>query len=142
MSRDVAAVLREHGIQPSAQRLAVAEYVLATCDHPSAEEVLQEAQRNLPMISRATVYNTLNLFVQKRLLREHVLAAGRTVFDCNMAPHHHFVDEATGDIHDVPWEALSVDRIGRLTGYDIREYMVVLRGTKRPARPPQKRRRR
>jgi len=142
MSRDIAAVLREHGIQPSAQRLAVAGYVLSTCDHPSAEEVLQEAQRNLPMISRATVYNTLNLFVQRRLLREHVLSAGRTVFDCNMAPHHHFVDDATGDIHDVPWEALSVDKVGRLTGYDISEYMVVLRGTKRPARPPQKRRRR
>lgn len=142
MSRDVAKVLRERGIQPSAQRLAVAEYVLSTCDHPSADEVLQEAQRNLPMISRATVYNTLNLFVKKQLLREHVLAPGRTVFDCNTAPHHHFVDEVTGDVHDVPWDALSVGKLGRLTGFVVSEYMVVMRGTRRSARPARPRRRR
>ena len=142
MNRDVAEVLRQHGIQPSAQRLAVAEYVLATCDHPSAEEVLHKAQRALPMISRATVYNTLNLFVKKRLLREHVLSAGRTVFDCNTAPHHHFVDEATGDVHDVPWDALSVGKLGKLTGFRVSEYMVVMRGTCRPPRPSKPRRRR
>src|SRR5437660_1020087 len=75
MKRDVAAILRDHGIQPSAQRLAVAAYVLDTDEHPSAEEVLRHAKANLPMISRATVYNTLNLFVKRGLIRELVLSA-------------------------------------------------------------------
>ena len=81
MKRDVAAILRAHGIQPSAQRLAVAAYVLDTDEHPTAEEVCARCTRSFPMISRATVYNTLNLFVDKGLLRELVLAEGRTVFD-------------------------------------------------------------
>ena len=130
MKRDVAQILRDHGIQPSAQRLAVASYILDTDEHPSAEEVLRRAKGNLPMISRATVYNTLNLFVDKGLIRELVLAEGRSVFDCNLEQHHHFIDDETGTIHDIPWEALRVAKVDRLAGYDIKEYMVVLRGTK------------
>lgn len=128
MKRDLPTLLREHGIQPSAQRLAVAEYVLATDEHPSAEGVLHRAQARLPMISRATVYNTLNLFCAKGLLRQLVLAEGNIVFDCNVEQHHHFIDVDTGQIHDVPWEALRVSRVERLRGYDVREYMVVMRG--------------
>jgi Fur family transcriptional regulator, iron response regulator len=134
MKRDVAQILREHGIQPSAQRLAVASYILDTDEHPSAEEVLRRAQANLPMISRATVYNTLNLFVDKGLIRELVLAEGKSVFDCNLEKHHHFIDEATGAIHDIPWDAVRVSRVDRLAGYEIKEYMVVLRGRRAPAR--------
>ncbi len=130
MKRDVAALLRAHGIQPSAQRLAVGAYVLETGEHPSAEEVWQRAKDHLPMISRATVYNTLHLFVKKGLLRELILAEGRSVFDCNCEAHHHFIDDSTGAIHDVPWDALRVSRVERLAGYDVKEYMVVLRGTR------------
>ena len=120
--------LRAHGIQPSAQRLAVADYVLRTLDHPSADEVLARVRGRVPMISRATVYNTLNLFVEKGLLRQFVLAEGRLVFDPHVAPHHHFVDDESGAIHDVPWEALEVRRVEKLQGLDVREYQVVLRG--------------
>jgi Fur family transcriptional regulator, iron response regulator len=134
MKRDLAAILRAHGIQPSAQRLAVATYVLDTDEHPSAEEVLRRAKAHLPMISRATVYNTLNLFSDKGLVRELVLAEGCIVFDCNLEHHHHFIDDATGTIHDVPWDALRVSKVERLAGYEVKEYMVVMRGTRGHAR--------
>jgi len=82
----------------------------------------------IPVLSRATVYNTLNLFVDKGLLRQLVLAEGKVVFDPNVVAHHHFIDEVTGAIHDVPWDALEVKHVERLRGYDIAEYQVVLRG--------------
>lgn len=127
--------LRRHGIQPSAQRLAVAEYVLDTEAHPSADQVWSAVKRKLPMLSRATVYNTLNLFVQKGLLRELVLSEGRIVFDPNLAPHHHFIDDDTGQILDVPWGAIEVGDVKHLDGLSVREYQVVLRGRRtRPAR--------
>ncbi len=118
-------------MQPSAQRLAVAAYVLETDEHPSADQVWARVKARLPMISRATVYNTLNLFVEKGLLRQLVIAEGKVVFDPNVAPHHHFVDEATGDIHDIPWEALDVRKIDALKGLNVREYQVVLRGSRK-----------
>lgn len=126
--RDVVRLLRDKGVQPSAQRVAVAKYALKTHDHPSADEVFERVKRSFPMISRATVYNTLNLFVEKGLLARHVLAEGKVVFDCEVEPHHHFVDDATGRIHDVPWDAIQVGPVDRLAGFDVREYQVVLRG--------------
>jgi Fur family transcriptional regulator, iron response regulator len=128
MTTPLAQSLRSHGIQPSAQRLAVAEYVLRTQDHPSADEVLARVRGRVPMISRATVYNTLNLFVEKGLLRQFVLAEGRLVFDPHVEPHHHFVDDESGTIVDVPWDALEVRRVEKLQGLDVKEYQVVLRG--------------
>lgn len=135
MGSPIAQRLRDAGIQPSAQRLALAEYVLATAAHPSADEVWTEVRARVPMISRATVYNTLNLLVRKGLLRELQLAEGRVVFDPNVGPHHHFIDEATGRIHDVPWDALEVRRVEELRGFEVREYQVVLRGRRTRGRP-------
>ena len=130
MRPDVVTLLSDRGIQPSAQRLAVAEYVLATDEHPSADEVLAQVQASFPMLSRATVYNTLNLIVEKGILRQLVLAEGRTVFDPRIEPHHHFIDDDTGRIEDVPWDAVRVGEVKGLKGYEVREYMVVMRGRK------------
>jgi Fe2+ or Zn2+ uptake regulation protein len=128
---DVVALLRNHGIHPSPQRVVVAEYVLFTTDHPSADEVWEKVKRAQPTLSRATVYNTLNLFSKKGLVRQHVLTEGRTVFDPKIERHHHFVDDATGEILDIPWDALSVGDVERLRGVDVREFQVVLRGRRK-----------
>jgi Fur family transcriptional regulator, iron response regulator len=125
---DLGEQLHRHGIQPSAQRMAVAEYVLATDEHPSADQVWARVKAAFPMISRATVYNTLNLFVRQGLLRQLVLAEGKVVFDPHLGPHHHFIDDATGSIQDVPWEAVEVRNVENLKGVDVREYQVVMRG--------------
>lgn len=137
------ATLEAYGIQPSAQRVAVARYVLETDEHPSADQVFARVKDGLsrsvgaPVLSRATVYNTLHLFVEKGLLRELILAEGRVVFDPKMEPHHHFVDDDSGLIHDVPWDALKVKNVAELEGLEVREYQVVLRGrVTRSARAP------
>ena len=82
----------------------------------------------MPVLSRATVYNTLNLFVKKGLLRELILAEGKIVFDPKMERHHHFINEKTGRIMDIPWEAVEV-RPKQLKGLRVSEYQVVLRGS-------------
>jgi Fe2+ or Zn2+ uptake regulation protein len=123
-------ILREHGIQPSAQRVAVADYVLFTEDHPSADDVWTRVKKGFPMLSRATVYNTLNLFVKQGLLRELLLSEGKVVFDPKITAHHHLIDDLTGKIHDVPWDALEVRRVDSLKGFSVNEYQVVMRGRK------------
>lgn len=131
MTRDVAERLRRHGIRPSAQRVAVAQYVLYTDDHPSADRVWRAVRKRFPYISRATVYNTLRLFVNKGLLRELVFDGSAALFDCNVRPHHHFIDERTGRVYDVPWDAIEVRNVGTVPGWEVREYQVVARGRRR-----------
>jgi len=133
MAANVVDALAQVGIQPSAQRVAVADYVLATEDHPSAEQVWARVKQRFPVLSRATVYNTLNLFVEKGLLRELVLAEGKVVFDPKLTPHHHFIDDETQHIVDIPWDALQVRHVDALRGFDVREYQVVLRGRRAAA---------
>ena len=124
----VETILRENHIQPSAQRVAVAAYVLHTHEHPSAELVFKRVRAQFPWISRATVYNTLNLFVEKGLLQRLTIAGDSVVFDPITEMHHHFIDEESGAIHDVPWERVQVCNLDSLHDYDIHQYQVVMRG--------------
>jgi Fur family iron response transcriptional regulator len=124
--------LRAHGIQPSAQRLAIARYLLATTTHPSADEVWRAAQAELPLVSRATVYNTLNLFVAKGLVRPLLLREGHLVYDPRLDPHHHFLDEDTGEIRDIEWDAVRMPETPELPGLEVHTVELVLRGRARP----------
>jgi len=128
---EILATLAEHGIQPTPQRIAVAEYVLGATDHPTADEVWAKVRRRCPTLSRATVYNTLNLFAEKGLLRSQPLREGVAVFDPRIAPHHHFIDDDTGRVFDIPWDAVKVTGEKSLQGIEVREYQVVLRGRRR-----------
>jgi Fur family transcriptional regulator, iron response regulator len=125
---DTLAILRRHAIQPTPQRIAVAEHVLKVKTHPSADEVWEQVRRRCPTVSRATVYNTLNLFVKKGLIRTQILKEGTVVFDPHVAAHHHFVDVDTGRVYDVPWNALKVSGKKALRGFEVCEYQVILRG--------------
>jgi Fur family iron response transcriptional regulator len=109
--------------------------VLATDEHPTADRVFGMVRESFPWISRATVYNTLSLFVGKGLLRQQALTQGSVVYDPNTERHHHFIDERTGAIHDVPWESVEVCNIETLEGFEVADFQVVMRGTKsRPRR--------
>lgn len=123
--------LREHGIQATPQRLAVAEFALSARSHPTADDVWEGVRRSCPTVSRATVYNTLNLLVKKGLLKPQVLKEGTVVFDPRTDMHHHFIDTRTGRIYDVPWDAVKVSGEEALPGFEVRDYQVVMRGRKR-----------
>ena len=128
---EMLATLAEHGIQPTPQRIAVAKHVLRATDHPTADEVWAKVRRRCPTLSRATVYNTLNLLAEKGLLRSQPLREGVAVFDPRIAPHHHFIDDDTGRVFDIPWDAVKVTGEKSLQGIEVREYQVVLRGRRR-----------
>jgi Fe2+ or Zn2+ uptake regulation protein len=105
---DAISILRQCGIQPTPQRIAVVECVLSSTSHPTADDVLLSARQRCPTVSRATVYNTLNLLVEKGLIGMQTIREGAVVFDPNVQKHHHFIDDETGDIYDIPWDQLEV----------------------------------
>jgi Fe2+ or Zn2+ uptake regulation protein len=124
-------ILRQGGIQPTPQRIAVVDCALKAATHPSADEVLARARKRCPTVSRATVYNTLNLLVEKGLLKTQLLSKGTVFFDPNTAKHHHFVDNETGDIYDIPWDHLQVTEKEKMKGFEISEYQVIMRGRRK-----------
>jgi Fe2+ or Zn2+ uptake regulation protein len=124
-------ILRECGIRPTPQRVAVVEFIYGSRSHPSADEVLEKVRPKCPTISRATVYNTLNLLVERGLLKLQILQEGTVVFDPNIKQHHHFIDEDSGEIYDIPWNALKVTGEKSLKNFQVHEFQVILRGRKR-----------
>ncbi|MBN9394506.1 MAG: transcriptional repressor [Candidatus Melainabacteria bacterium] len=107
MSYEIEQLLNKHGVKPTPQRAVIAEYLMSTMSHPTADEVFQAVENKLPVsLSRATVYNTLNTLVEKGVIREVVTEAGKARYDANISDHHHFVDLETGQVMDVPLEEI------------------------------------
>ena len=129
--KDAISILRQCDIQPTPQRMAVVEYVLSSKTHPTADDVLNSARRKCPTVSRATVYNTLNLLVEKGLIGMQTIREGAVVFDPNVNKHHHFIDEDTGNIYDIPWDQLEVKGKEKLKDFEITEFQVIMHGKRK-----------
>ena len=112
MTRDEAtALLTERGLLPTAQRIDIALLTLARPQHLSAEQIIAAIREQGLKISKATVYNTLNLFAQKGLLRPLQVNPERAQFDSNMRPHFHIHVEDTGELIDVPPHAVQFAKL-------------------------------
>ena len=102
---EIEQLLLKRGVKPTPQRMVIADYLIHTHSHPTADEVLDHVSTRLPCaLSRATVYNTLNSLVQAGVIQEVFAEPGKTRYDANISDHHHFIDVKTGKILDVPGE--------------------------------------
>ena len=99
--------LRACGITPTRQRVEIARVLFARCAHLSADQLLAAVNAREARTSKATVYNTLNLFARKKLVREVLVDPDRVFYDPNTAPHHHFYNVDTGEISDIDAEHIA-----------------------------------
>jgi Fur family iron response transcriptional regulator len=104
--------LKSSGLRPTRQRLALAKLLFESAPrHVTAEEVFQEARQAGIPVSLATIYNTLHQFTAAGLMTEVVVGTGQSYFDTNPTSHWHFFDRSTGEIVDVPEEAIEFSRL-------------------------------
>ena len=104
----VAQLLRRHGITPTHQRIEIAHALFSRREHLSADQVLSLVNSRYAETSKATVYNTLKLFLEKKLIRELVVDPDRIVYDPNTEPHHHLYDVVSGRLTDIPADNIRV----------------------------------
>jgi Fur family iron response transcriptional regulator len=104
--------LKESGLRPTRQRIALARLLLESGPrHVTAEELFQEARAVGIPVSLATVYNTLHQFTSAGLMIEVVVGSGQSYFDTNPTSHYHYFDKTTGEIIDVPEEQVRFLRL-------------------------------
>jgi len=104
-------LLLEHGIRPTAQRMEIAAALLCQPQHLSADQVMSRVNKNAAIVSKATVYNTLNLFAEKGLIREVIIESGKVFYDSNTDVHHHIYNEDTGMLLDVAATEMTIENI-------------------------------
>lgn len=111
---EIAARLRAHEINPTSQRVEIAQILFTRREHLSAEEVFSLVNGQTVRVSKATVYNTLGLFAERGLIREVIADPERVFYDPNIAPHHHFYDTTTGKLMDIPAEQVQIGALPAL----------------------------
>jgi Fur family iron response transcriptional regulator len=99
------------GVRPTAQRLRIASILLSRPQHLSAEQVLAGLRGLGQRVSKATIYNTLNLFAASGLIRQLSVGSDRCWFDSNTEAHYHFHDLDTGALMDVAVRDVEFQRL-------------------------------
>ena len=125
---DVRAMLRDVGLRPTRQRLALGWLLFAKGGrHLTAEVLHEDALKARFPVSLATVYNTLNQFTEAGLLREVAVDSSKTYFDTDASDHHDFYIEGDGKLVDIP-DVLALDKMpSPPEGYEVSRVDVVVR---------------
>lgn len=122
-------LLKAHGVKPTAQRVVILEYLQKTERHPTADQVHKQVSTDLPVaISRATVYNTLNLLQEKGVIKAIGTEPGLTRYDAKMNNHHHFVDLDSGKIFDIDDQFLGSVNVCLDEKYQVNDYQITFYG--------------
>ena len=102
--------VRDAGLRPTRQRVALAHLLFAKGDrHLSAEELHEEALAVGVPVSLATVYNALHQFTDAGLLRILAVEGAKTYFDTNTSNHYHFFCERTGRLLDIETGGIRIE---------------------------------
>ena len=113
-------------ILPTPQRLEVAAILLEKPQHLSADQIIERLRVAGSAVSKATVYNTLNLFSQRGLVKEVMVDPVRKYYDSTTHPHHHFYNVDTGELSDIPDAMVNFETLPELPAGTRQESLEVL----------------
>ncbi len=100
MNRAIAR-LKEHGIKPSMQRVAIMQYMMSHRTHPSVEMIYNDLHPSMPTLSRTTVYSTLELLAEHGAVLELTLDKHTAHYDGDTSDHAHLLCNHCGKIYDM-----------------------------------------
>ncbi|HHY82822.1 MAG TPA: transcriptional repressor [Clostridiales bacterium] len=120
--------LLRNDIKPSFPRLKVFEYLASHPTHPTVDDIYQSLVKEIPTLSKTTVYNTLDLFIRANIVRVVTIDGNELRYDVDITNHGHFKCEQCHTIYefDIDTDVLSPSS---LDGFDIREKNVYFKGT-------------
>lgn len=126
---DVKSMLRDVGLRPTRQRMALGWILFGKGDrHLTAEMLYEEATRAKVPVSLATIYNTLHQFTEAGLLRQVAVDGSKAYFDTNTSTHHHFFVEGADELFDIPGADVIIGKSPTPPeGYEVARVDVVVR---------------
>ncbi|MCE5331768.1 MAG: transcriptional repressor [Bacteroidales bacterium] len=93
--------LLQFSIKPSVQRTAVMDYLMKNRTHPTIDEIYTALSPSMPTLSKTTVYNTLNLFIERGAVQALAIDEKNARFDVDTSSHAHFICKSCGKVHDI-----------------------------------------
>lgn len=120
--------LSERGIQPSVQRARILEFLWNERIHPTADDIFERLHPEIPTLSRTTVYNTVKLFTEHKMLQPLVIEEKEIRYDIDTSVHGHFKCESCGKIFDFSAENTGDSGVPELRGFLVKERHIYLKG--------------
>lgn len=118
--------LLQHEISPSFTRVKILDYIQESKNHPTVEDIFSSLIDELPTLSKTTVYNVLNLFEEKNIVKSLLLDKTVTRYELVEEEHAHFKCNVCGSVFDIPKPTIIMPT---LQGFSIEEDEVTLKGT-------------
>ena len=120
--------LKKHDIKPSYQRIKIFQYLEDNKNHPTVDMIYKALCPQIPTLSKTTVYNTLNLFIEKKIVNIIVIEENETRYDSVIDLHGHFKCDVCGCIYDLDIEGNALGE-GALDEHLIKEHHYYFKGT-------------
>jgi len=120
-------LMRDSGIKPSIQRLKIFDYLAGTVEHPTVESIYHKLSKEIPTLSKTTVYNTMKLFQEHGLVMVVNIEDNETRYDADTSFHGHFKCTECGRVYDFPLPT-SQPEIESLANHTIKESHYYLKG--------------
>lgn len=111
---NMAELLRSHSINPTHQRIEIAYSLFSRQEHLSADQIMAYVNTRHSETSKATVYNTLKLFVEKKLVREVIVDPSKVFYDPNTQAHHHIYNVVSGQLTDIDISEITIGALPNL----------------------------
>jgi Fur family peroxide stress response transcriptional regulator len=121
-------IFKNKGIKPSYTRVRIMEYLVANRSHPTADEIYNSLVGEIPTLSKTTVYNSMNAFVQAGLARVITIEENGARYDADISDHGHFKCTQCGRIYDFPVDMAGLRPKG-LAGFKVSQRDVYFKGT-------------
>lgn len=133
MLDDLKHILESKGIIPSFHRIKIYEYLMNNTAHPTADTIYNDMIRQIPTLSKTTIYNTLKTFVKNGLLNSVTIEDNEVRFDPDIGFHGHFKCLQCGSLHDIQFneqlrETINVLVTSQMRGYSLMESHFYLKG--------------
>ena len=93
--------LRQFSIKPSVQRSAVMHFLLNNRIHPTIDEIFMALSPTMPTLSKTTVYNTMDLFVEKGAVQVLAIDEKNARYDVDISAHGHFFCKGCAKVYDI-----------------------------------------
>lgn len=105
---NISDILESNGIRALDKRIMIYEYLIRKKNHPTVEKIYKDLLHKSPSLSKTTVYNTLNLLLEKRLVQAINIENNELRYDADVSTHGHFKCTNCGEIYDFEMDSSNI----------------------------------
>lgn len=126
-TKDIEQLLKMHDIKPSHHRIRVFQYLVERKNHPTVDMIYKDLLEEIPTLSKTTLYNTLNLFLERGIVILITIEENETRYDADVSLHGHLKCNGCGQIYDIRLDLSQMDLSG-LAKFEVNESQIYFKG--------------